>query len=62
MSEQRTVNSVFTGNAYGEHVAQIEGYARLYVKPRPAWMPEWLYRALMSRVVLYEKLPQVTLK
>jgi hypothetical protein len=41
--------------------ARVEQYIKLYVKPRPAWMPEILYRWIMSRVVLYESLPMVTL-
>lgn len=51
-----------SGKAYADYFAKIEGYVRLYVKPRPWWMPEWAYRALMSRVVLYEELPKGTLE
>lgn len=41
--------------------AKVEQYVKIYVKPRPRWIPERLYRALMSRVVLYESLPSVEL-
>jgi hypothetical protein len=46
---------------YSAMTMKMEQYVKLYVKPRPRWLPERLYRALMSRVVLYESLPVVTL-
>lgn len=39
---------------------KVEQHVKLYVKPRPRWMPEFIYRRLMSRVVLYESLPTIT--
>lgn len=44
------------------YTAKIEGYVKLFVKPTPPWMPKWLYRWILGRLVLVEKLPEFRIK
>lgn len=39
---------------------QIEQYVKLYVKPRPRFMPSFLYDWLMTRVCFFRTIPFLT--
>lgn len=37
-----------------EHLAKIEDHIRLRIKPRPIWMPHFLWRWLLGEILVME--------